>query len=135
MAFITWTEKLSVGVQSFDNQHMVLIDTLNDLHTAMLKGQARAVAGKLLDTLVGYTRDHFASEEAMMEAAKYPALAMHSLKHRQLTKQVGDYVARFEKGDVAIAVDLLDFLSDWLTTHIQGEDKKYGPWLNEHGVN
>jgi hemerythrin len=52
-----------------------------------------------------------------------------------LTKQVEDYVARFEKGDVAIGVDLLDFLSDWLTTHIQGEDKKYGPWLHEHGVN
>jgi hemerythrin len=113
---------------------MVLIETLNDLHTAMLKGQARAVAGKLLHTLADYTRNHFASEEAMMEAAKYSALAMHSLKHKQLTKQVEDYVARFEKGDITLGVDLLNFLSDWLTTHIQGEDKKYGPWLNEHGA-
>jgi hemerythrin len=134
MALITWTDKLSVGVQSLDNQHMVLIETLNDLHTAMLKGQARAVAGKMLHTLADYTRNHFASEEAMMEAAKYSALAMHSLKHKQLTKQVEDYVARFEKGDITLGVDLLNFLSDWLTTHIQGEDKKYGPWLNEHGV-
>jgi hemerythrin len=134
MALITWTDKLSVGVQSLDNQHMVLIETLNDLHTAMLKGQARAVAGKMLHTLADYTRNHFASEEAMMEAAKYSALAMHSLKHKQLTKQVEDYVARFEKGDITLGVDLLNFLSDWLTTHIQGEDKKYGPWLNEHGA-
>jgi hemerythrin len=61
-------------------------------------------------------------------------LATHSLKHRQLTKQVEDYVARFGKGDITLGVDLLNFLSDWLTTHIQGEDKKYGPWLNEHGA-
>jgi len=45
----------------------------------MLKGQARAVAGKLLHTLADYTRDHFASEESAMGAAKYPALATHSL--------------------------------------------------------
>ncbi len=134
MAFLTWSDKLSVGVQTLDAQHTVLIETLNDLHAAMMKGQARAVAGKILTDLVNYTVDHFAAEEAMMEQAKYPALPTHRLLHRELTKQVGDYVARYEKGDITLGVHLLTFLSDWLTKHIQGEDQKYGPWLNEHGI-
>jgi hemerythrin-like metal-binding protein len=134
MEFMTWSDKLSVGVKSLDDQHTVLIETLNELHAAMMKGQARAVAGKLLHTLVDYTRDHFAAEEAMMEVAKYPALPVHRLKHKELTKQVEEYVARFEKGDITLSVQLLDFLSNWLTTHIQGDDQKYGPCLNECGI-
>jgi hemerythrin-like metal-binding protein len=131
---MTWNDNLSVGVQTLDKQHTVLIETLNELHAAMMKGQARAVAGELLHTLVKYTRDHFAAEEAMMAATNYAALPVHRLKHRELTKQVEDFVARYEKGDITLSVQLLNFLSEWLTTHIQGEDKAYGPWLVEHGV-
>ena len=134
MAFMIWTDKLSVGVKTLDDQHTVLIETLNDLHAAMMKGQARAVAGKILHDLVTYTVDHFAAEEAMMERTKYVDLPAHRLKHQELTKQVGDYAARYEKGDITLGVHLLNFLSDWLTKHIQGEDQKYGPWMNDHGV-
>jgi hemerythrin len=31
-------------------------------------------------------------------------------------------------------IELLNFLRDWLTTHILKVDHEYGPWLNEHGV-
>jgi len=118
MAFMTWNDKLSVGVETLDKQHVVLIETINELHAAMMKGQARAAAGQILHNLVDYTRDHFAAEEAMME----------------LTKQVEEYVARFESGDITLGVHLLNFLSEWLTKHIQGEDQQYGPWMNERGV-
>jgi hemerythrin len=134
MAFMNWTDKLSVGVATIDAQHTVLIETLNELHAAMMKGQARAAVGQILRSLLDYTRDHFAAEEAMMEQAKYAALPAHRLIHRDLTKQVEEYVARFEKGDLTLSLHLLVFLSDWLTNHIQGEDQKYGPWMNEHGV-
>jgi hemerythrin-like metal-binding protein len=134
MALVVWTDQFSVGVKSVDDQHVVLCETLNDLHAAMLKGQARTITGPLLQRLVSYTVDHFSAEEALMEGANYPGLAMHRVKHRELTKQVGEYVARFEKGDITLSHHLLDFLSGWLTTHIQTTDKEYGPWLNEHGV-
>ena len=40
MALLTWSSKYSVGVQSMDSQHTVLFGILNDLHTAMMKGEA-----------------------------------------------------------------------------------------------
>lgn len=134
MALITWTEKLSVGVKTIDDQHTILCETINDLHAAMMKGQARAIIGTLLHTLVDYTHHHFSAEEAMMEAAKYPELTQHRIKHRELTKQVEEFVARFERGDITVSGHLLNFLSDWLTTHIQNTDKEYGPWMIERGV-
>jgi hemerythrin len=100
----------------------------------MLKGQSRSVVGPLLHTLVDYTREHFTAEEAMMEAAGYPSLAAHRIKHNDLTKQVEEYVNRYESGDVTLSIQLSCFLSDWLTKHIQSTDQEYGPWLNEHGV-
>jgi len=81
MSLVAWTDKPSVDVKSIDDQHTVLFETISDLHVAMLKGQSRSVVGTLLRTLVAYTREHFTAEEAMMEAAKYPALAAHRIKH------------------------------------------------------
>lgn len=134
MAFMNWDDRLSVGVKALDEQHKVLVESVNKLHTAMLKGQARSVVGELLNTLAKYTVDHFATEEKLMISTQYPDLALHKLQHQELTRQVGEHVARFDKGDITLSVGLLNFLSDWLVNHIQGDDKKYGPWLNSHGV-
>ena len=100
----------------------------------MMKGQARTIIGDLLSKLLTYTRNHFTDEEKMLEAANYPGLAVHQIKHRALTKQVEEYIARFEKGDVMLSNDLAGFLSDWLKTHILSVDQQYGPYMNEHGV-
>lgn len=32
-------------------------------------------------------------------------------------------------------MDILNFLSNWLVTHIKGAGKKYTAFLNERGVN
>lgn len=134
MSLMTWSDKYSVGVQSIDDQHAGLVETLNELHEAMMKGQANVVTGKLLIALVDYTREHFASEEMIMASAKYPGFAQHREKHRDLTRQVEEFVGRYQRGEIRINLQLLNFLSDWLSTHILKDDHAYGPWLNEHGV-
>jgi len=134
MALLNWSDKYSVGVRALDDQHTGLFQTLNDLHGAMLKGHAQSLTGPLLRKLVDYTHRHFAAEESMLVSTGYPGLAAHRVKHRELTKQVEEYVARFEKGEITLNLSLMNFLRDWLTNHIQKTDKEYGPWLNEHGV-
>lgn len=39
-----------------------------------------------------------------------------------------------DRGDATISMELMDFLADWLTTHIKGTDKKYVPYLKGKGV-
>jgi hemerythrin-like metal-binding protein len=129
MALMTWNTSFSVGVQKLDGQHTILFTILNDLHAAMMKGQAQSMTGPLLHQLADYTHTHFAAEEAMMEAARYPGLADHKIKHRELFKQVEDYVLRFDKGEITLNVQLLDFLRDWLTNHIKKVDMAYSASL------
>jgi len=134
MALLTWNSKYSVGVKTLDSQHTVLFGLLNDLHEAMMKGQAQSLTGPLLRKLVDYTHTHFATEEKMLAEARYPGLADHKIKHRELIQKVEGYSARFEKGEITLNLHLMNFLRDWLTEHIQKTDHEYGPWLNEHGV-
>lgn len=134
MALVTWSDDYSVGVKAIDAQHMKLFDILNELHGAMKGGQGPAVTGALLEKLVKYTKEHFANEERFMQIAGYPGLAEHHGHHEALTSQVGDFIARYKKGEGAINVDLLSFLRDWLKNHIQREDKSYSSCLIEHGI-
>ena len=134
MALLTWGSKYSVGVKPMDSQHTVLFGLLNDLHAAMLKGQAQNLTGPLLRKLVDYTHTHFKAEEGMLADTGYPGLADHKVKHCALLQQVEDYSARFEKGEITLNLQLMNFLRDWLTNHIQKTDHEYGPWLNDHGV-
>lgn len=134
MALMTWSSALSVGVESMDDQHKKLLKLLHELNAAMATGKSSTILKPLLTSLVEYTRFHFGAEEALLMREKYPKLAAHRGLHKDLTKQVEDYVHRLDAGEIALSVDLMDFLQDWLKQHIQQEDRAYGQWLNEHGV-
>jgi hemerythrin len=134
MALLDWSDSYSVGVKSIDSQHTNLFNIVNELHTAMMQRQATDVTGSLLNRLFDYARYHFLFEEKLMVATRYPGLAAHRTHHIALTKQVEDFLARFQRGDISINIHLLRFLGDWFTRHIQQDDKEYRHWLNSHGV-
>ncbi len=134
MPLIQWNDSLSVGVRTIDAQHRKLVDTLNELHHAMLGGQARQITGAILEKLLQYTRDHFSAEEAMMATAAYPGLEEHKLRHIDLTRQVEGYIARFQHGEITLNLHLMHFLRDWLTQHIQQEDRGYATAMHARGL-
>jgi len=134
MALLRWGKKYSVGVKEMDDQHIVLVKILNELHAAMLKGKAQSVADSLFKKLIEYVQRHFSAEEALLEGVRFPALAEHLSEHRQFTVKVDEYCARFKQGDNTIYPKLLFFLRDWLVDHMQQVDKQYTVWINDHGV-
>jgi len=134
MPLLSWNDSYSVGVKTIDQQHAVLFGMLNELHAAMMKGEAKNAVGPLLEKLVKYTLEHFAYEERMMQAANYPNFAAHRTRHADLTKQVSDFMVRYKRGDLSLNIELLQFLSNWLTKHIQHEDKLYSPFMTRHAA-
>jgi len=134
MPLITWSSKYSVGVKNLDEQHQVVVNLLNELHAAMLKGQAQSMAGALLPKIASHAREHFSTEERLMESTKFPGLAEHRAEHRALVAKAEEYGARHKRGDNTMYLELLNFMRDWLTFHMQNVDKKYTVWMNEHGI-
>ncbi len=129
-----WSEVYSVGIGVIDMQHKNLVKIINDLHQAMIAGRGKAELGKIISSLVSYTKAHFKTEETFMESHLYPEYAGHKTQHEQLTKTVIEFQGRFEKNEVGLTVEVMDFLKNWLSKHILGTDKKYVPFLNSKGV-
>jgi hemerythrin len=134
MALITWSDALSVKVKQFDDQHKKLVEMVNQLFDAMKAGKGNQVMGDILKSLIQYTQTHFAAEERIMKQYGYPDFENHKKEHNALVMQVIDLQKQFQEGKAVLTQNVMTFLRDWLSKHIQGEDKKYGVYLNGKGV-
>lgn len=134
MPLLTWKSQYSVGIAALDEQHTEFIALMNELHAALLEGQTQNASRSLLARLMTYAHDHFSTEERLMESTDFPGLAEHRAEHQALLFKVEEFAVRLRQGDRAVCIELLNFLSDWLTHHLQHMDSKYSAWLNEHGV-
>jgi len=128
MALIEWNNQYSVGLNLLDDQHKKLFQLLNTLHDAMKNGKGRDLLGKTLDELISYTVTHFRTEEELFDKHKYVGAIKHKAEHAELTKQAVDLKKRFDGGAV-LTLEVMNFLRDWLNTHIMGSDKKYSSAL------
>jgi len=136
MPLMTWNEQMSVGVKVLDEDHKKLVAMINELHEGLKAGHGKDVLGKILDGLVSYTKFHFQREQQLFARTGYPEAEAHKKLHDDLTKQVLDVQSKFKSGAVTcLSLDVMEFLKNWLTNHIQGTDKKYGPHLNSKGIN
>ena len=130
----TWDDSFSVNIGLIDMQHKKLVSMVNELHQAMVEGSGKERLGNILSKLIGYTREHFTTEERLMQAHAYPDFLAHKSQHEHLTKTVVDLQRRFGSNEVGLTIEVMEFLKDWLHDHILGSDKKYSPFLNAKGV-
>jgi len=135
MPLMTWNDKLSVGVRVLDDDHKKLVAMVNRLYDAMKDGHGKDSLGKILDGLVDYTKTHFAREEQFFAQTAYADSAAHHKQHADLTQQVLDVQQKYKAGVTgSLSLEVMNFLKNWLVTHIQGSDQKYGPYLNSKGI-
>jgi hemerythrin-like metal-binding protein len=131
MPLMQWTEAMSVGLDELDDDHKVLIKVINDLHANAGDAARRDVVRQCLLALRRYAEFHFAREEKVMSACKYPGLELHKGEHRDFVKRIQEVTARFDEdteGSVEVVNEaLLSFLKDWLNHHILIEDMAYRP--------
>ena len=134
MSLIQWSETLSVNVVEIDRQHKILIQIINDLNEAMRQRQGKEVMEKTIEGLLRYAKTHFATEERYFDKYGYPDAAAHKKEHALFVEKASEFKQGFEKGQITLSVQVMDFLSNWLKQHIQGNDKKYTPFFNQKGL-
>ena len=134
MAVISWKACYEVGVGTFDDEHHVLVQVINDLYGALREKRGDEAIHGLLVVLVDYTKKHFAHEEQHMDKYKYPEVAEHKEQHVVLTDKIIDFQQQVSSGKTGLSPELMSFLRDWLLEHIVNTDKKFGAFLRENGV-
>jgi hemerythrin-like metal-binding protein len=129
MAFAEFTVDLRVGHEEIDHQHAALYDAVNRLHDALRAGRSRQEQGEILAFLRTYTVDHFQMEESFMREKGYPGLEDHQALHQGLIQQVTELEEKYAAGSMTLSIMTMHFLKDWLTNHIQDEDRKLAAFL------
>lgn len=123
--------KYLVGIEQVDREHRKLIEIAGKVYDNLAHDDAATIEAtrNAVRELIDYTVTHFASEEALMAAAGYPDLAAHRELHRHLLKQVHDMEMRVAFGERYVPIELSHFLYNWLTKHIQADDRKFGEFM------
>jgi hemerythrin len=134
MPIITWSEKYSVNIDKIDQQHKKLIDIINRLFDTMKQGKAKGVISEILVELQEYTVYHFTDEEYLLKKYHYPELDNHIKQHQFFIDELSNLRGKMASGKLGIGLEMMQFLSDWLTNHIRGNDKQYSGFLVEKGV-
>ncbi len=134
MTLLTWNHACAVGVKAMDDQHAILMDTLNEIRLALVRGQARTQVTDALNRLIEFTRMHFASEEQLLEAHGFPGIAAHREAHQKLLGQIEEAALRTQHNDAIQMKSMLLFLRDWYMSHIEDLDQPSGEWLKARGI-
>ena len=85
--YITWKPYYSVGDDSLDTQHKVIIGLINELYAAVLANRPDVDLKGIMDRLLRYTITHFQHEEQLMLECGFPDLQAHKLLHERLRQQ------------------------------------------------
>jgi len=129
MAFFEWDEKLSTGIPVIDEQHRKLVSFVNQLHEAMLQRRGKEVFGGIIDGLAKYTVYHFATEEKAFAAHGYEDAPGHVKAHKALLARVEEIALKHARGELTVTSETLNFLIEWVGTHIMKDDMRYVPSL------
>eukprot|EP00727_Mastigamoeba_balamuthi_P007324 m51a1_g3211 hypothetical protein (258) ;mRNA; r:31349-32232 len=148
-----WLKVYSIGIWEVDAQHKKLFEMVEALESLRarpasalpsslpplpwpeLKGrrtpQSHDYSGaeQVIGGCVDYTRYHFETEEKMMSEAGY-ANGDHIKEHKHFVEQVLKVVYSVDFGDTKAIDDFVQFLRDWLVSHVLGSDKLFGAWVS-----
>ncbi|MFC5864482.1 bacteriohemerythrin [Acidicapsa dinghuensis] len=134
MAALIWNHDCTVGIRSIDDQHGILLDALNELRTALLMDADSQTIRPMLKRVSELMRMHGESEDRLLAQYGFPDLASHRVDHQRLLNRLVQFDTRFEQRQRAAAYELVEYLRKWFTTHTGISGKKYGPWLQQCGV-
>ncbi len=130
-----WSKDLELGIDKMDQEHLILVDKINDL-VEVLDQNAKVPSLQKVQTafsaLAEYTIEHFDDEERYLASVRYPQLQSHQKIHKKLLDQVGEFGRQLDANRLD-DVKLVSFLRNWLISHIMGVDMQYSKHVHSGG--
>jgi len=131
---LVWNDSYATGVAEIDEQHMILVHTLNEAGVRLVKDASLESLEQITQDLLSYALYHFETEEELMQKYGYAdgppeEAARHLEQHRAFSAKVVAVREGLKAGTLISPDDLLGFLNNWLVNHILNTDKKLGAFI------
>ncbi len=133
---IKWSTDYETGVDEIDDQHHILVNTLNEANELLTKEYSLENLQNITKDLLSYALYHFETEEELMQEYNYEVEAKddfedHMKQHRDFSAKVVEIRESLKAGNLIEQDELISFLVNWLLNHIDKTDKKLGKFLSE----
>jgi hemerythrin-like metal-binding protein len=134
MSSLPWNSANHIGVKAIDDQHGILLDSLNELRVALLHGADAKSVATMVRRVANLMRLHIDSEERLLALHGFPGLAAHKSESERLLGRLEQFEVRYEQRQSSEAFALVEYLRKWFTSHTGASGRAYGPWLHKCGV-
>ena len=120
---IVWSDNIRTGNKNIDLQHQELIELINELAEALETTTPQNHIAGILQRLENYVLFHFNTEENLMANNRIDIehAQRHMLAHQNFSKKIQYYKSNIE---LVKTEDIVNFLVNWLTEHIQRTDQE-----------
>ncbi|MCL2068183.1 MAG: bacteriohemerythrin [Treponema sp.] len=134
---IKWNNSYSMGIKIIDDQHRKVLDVANDLLKYVPKDEKseREFFKEMVGQVVDYIKVHFATEEGIMLAIKYPGYEEHKKNHEIFIQKVVKNIKDYDAGNRAAIRNFSNFTRKWVLTHITLMDAKYIEFFRKMNIN
>ena len=133
MKTLQFDDALKTGVGQIDDQHEALVDMINMLIEAKIHDSPPETTSFVLAEMGKYVYVHFRDEEKFMEDNGFAGLEEHRRIHETFENKVLEFSNLYNQGHIELLNDMLEFLSNWLVDHIQGDDSRMVKEVLAHG--
>ncbi|MDD4880763.1 MAG: bacteriohemerythrin [Gallionellaceae bacterium] len=131
---IEWNDSFNTGVAEIDEQHHILVNTLNEANAKLADDVGIDFVEEITQDLLSYALYHFETEEELMQEYGYADgnaadAELHLQQHRSFSSRVVAVRDNLRAGIPITREDLITFLNNWLVNHILHTDRKFGAFV------
>ena len=133
-----WKDRYSFGMASIDKQHKKLFE---------IGAQASDLAGRndaydhydeimgVINELLEYTEYHFKFEENLMKEYGFDGLEKQAQEHSFYVSKIRSICSKdIDNDQQKTTTEIVDFLSDWISSHILFSDRNYATFFKTKGI-
>ena len=125
MEKIYWKDEYSVGVEKIARQHRHLFEIINKLIDHSVASSDSSLVSETLTEMLNYAKEHFTTEEELMQEYGYPEIESHKEQHIYFFKTTAELSVNALNKQSMVSREIVEFLKLWLTLHILKCDMKY----------
>lgn len=134
---IKWKDEYSVNFPEIDKQHKKLFEIGERIYYAASVDDGFDHYDEIrefLNELTDYTVFHFDYEEKLLSQYGYPELEAQQFQHSFFVKKLRKFIDKdLENSQYSTILEIVDFVSDWISGHILKTDFAYRDFLTEKG--
>ena len=120
-------EEYYTGIEFIDQEHAKLFSICNEAYELLTNdfiSDKYDYILRVLQELKNYTKYHFQHEEEYMLSIGYKRLLSQKVDHADFIEKLEGFdTENIDENQKSSLLELLDFLNDWLVSHIYKKDK------------